>query len=63
MVQDKHYDSDNIRSEVDVLRNKWSTFHSSVKDYRNQLDASILYFTLIEEVRGALNVCLIVLLV
>ncbi|BFZ21917.1 hypothetical protein BsWGS_24956 [Bradybaena similaris] len=49
MVQDEHYDSDNIRSEADVLRNKWSTFHAGVKDYRNQLDTSILYFTYIDE--------------
>lgn len=50
MVQDEHYDSDNIRREADVLRNKWSSFHAGVKDYRNQLDSSIRYFTLIEEV-------------
>ncbi|XP_076451161.1 coiled-coil domain-containing protein 141-like [Babylonia areolata] len=49
MVQDEHYDSANIRREIDVLKNKWSTFHTSVRDYRSQLDNSILYFTLIEE--------------
>ncbi|CAG5126015.1 unnamed protein product [Candidula unifasciata] len=49
MVQDEHYDSDNIRSEAETLRNKWSTFHAGVKDYRSQLDASILYFTSIDE--------------
>ncbi|RUS90398.1 hypothetical protein EGW08_001893, partial [Elysia chlorotica] len=49
MVQDKHYDSDNIRRECDVLRNKWSSFHTGVKDYRHDLDTSVLYFTLMEE--------------
>ena len=53
MVQDEHYDSANIRREIDVLKNKWSTFHTSVRDYRSQLDNSILYFTLIEEVGHA----------
>lgn len=51
MVQDKHYDSDNIRREADVLRNKWSTFHAGVHQYRSQLDASIQYFTLIDQAR------------
>jgi hypothetical protein len=50
MVQDEHYDSANIRRAIDVLKNKWSTFHTSVRDYRTQLDNSILYFTFIEEV-------------
>ena len=50
MVHDEHYDSANIRREIEVLKNKWSTFHTSVRDYRSQLDNSILYFTLIEEV-------------
>ncbi|XP_012936768.1 uncharacterized protein LOC101859779, partial [Aplysia californica] len=49
MVQDRHYDSDNIRREADVLRNKWTSFHAEVNDYRSQLDSSIIYFTLIEE--------------
>ena len=53
MVQDEHYDSANIRREIEVLKNKWSTFHTSVRDYRSQLDNSILYFTLIEEVGHA----------
>lgn len=51
MVQDRHYDSVHIRREIDVLKNKWSTFHTSVRDYRRLLDTSIQYFTLIEEVR------------
>ncbi|XP_046554795.1 uncharacterized protein LOC124264120 [Haliotis rubra] len=49
MVQDRHYDSVHIRREIDVLKNKWSTFHTSVRDYRRLLDTSIQYFTLIEE--------------
>ncbi|XP_025104045.1 coiled-coil domain-containing protein 141-like isoform X3 [Pomacea canaliculata] len=49
MVQDKHYDSENIHREIDVLKKKWSTFHTSVRDYRTQLNTSVLYFTLIEE--------------
>lgn len=51
MVQDKHYDSENIHREIDVLKKKWSTFHTSVRDYRTQLNTSVLYFTLIEEVK------------
>lgn len=50
MVQDKHYDSVHIRREIDMLKTKWSTFHTSVHDYRDQVDTSIIYFQLLEEV-------------
>lgn len=50
MVQDKHYDSVHIHEEIDVLKKKWSTFHTSVTDYRTLLDISVMYFQMIEEV-------------
>uniref|UniRef100_A0A0L8G5K6 Ig-like domain-containing protein n=1 Tax=Octopus bimaculoides TaxID=37653 RepID=A0A0L8G5K6_OCTBM len=49
MVQDKHYDSVHIHQEIDVLKKKWSTFHTSVTDYRSLLDISVMYFQMIEE--------------
>ena len=49
MVQDKHYDSVHIRREIDMLNTKWTTFHTSVHDYREMLDVSIVYFALVEE--------------
>ena len=49
MVQDKHYDSVHIRREIDMLNTKWTTFHTSVHDYREMLDVSIIYFALVEE--------------
>ena len=61
MVQDRHYDSDNIRREADVLRNKWSSFHKDIKDYRHSLDSSLTYFTLIEEVSNSVVLCLVFL--
>lgn len=51
MVQDEHYDSVHIRREIDMLNTKWTTFHTSVRDYRDQLDTSIEYFKLVEEVK------------
>ncbi|XP_074642495.1 uncharacterized protein LOC141899810 [Tubulanus polymorphus] len=49
MLKDKHYDSKHIRSEIEKLENKWSTFHTSVHDYRNQLEVSIIFFQLLDE--------------
>ncbi|XP_060064415.1 titin-like, partial [Ylistrum balloti] len=49
MVQDQHYDAIHIGREIDLLKTKWSTFHTSVGNYRMLLDVSITYFTLIEE--------------
>lgn len=51
MVQDEHYDSVHIKREIDLLNTKWTTFHTSVRDYRDLLDTSIEYFKLVEEVR------------
>ena len=50
MVQDEHYDSVHIKREIDMLNVKWTTFHTSVNDYREMLDTSIIYFRLIDEV-------------
>ena len=52
MVEDEHYDSMHIRREIDLLNTKWTTFHTSVRDYRDLLDTSIQYFRLVEEVRS-----------
>lgn len=51
MVQDRHYDSAHIGREIDMLNTKWTTFHTSVRDYRKMLDTSIDYYQLVEEVR------------
>ena len=50
MVEDNHYDSVHIKREIDLLNTKWTTFHTSVRDYRMLLDISIKYFILLEEV-------------
>lgn len=50
MVKEQHYDSANIQREIDELKNKWSTFHTSVRDYRKLLEDSVTYYRLIEEV-------------
>ena len=55
MVQDKHYDSVHIRREIDMLNTKWTTFHTSVRDYRDMLDVSIVYFALVEESEQWMN--------
>ena len=55
MVQDKHYDSVHIRREIDMLNTKWTTFHTSVHDYRDMLDVSIVYFALVEESEQWMN--------
>ncbi|XP_064598296.1 coiled-coil domain-containing protein 141-like isoform X2 [Liolophura sinensis] len=49
MVKEQHYDSANIQREIDELKNKWSTFHTSVRDYRKLLEDSVTYYRLIEE--------------
>lgn len=50
MVQDRHYDSVHIGREIDMLNTKWTTFHTSVRDYRKMLDTSIDYYHNVEEV-------------
>ena len=50
MVEDEHYDAVHIKREIDLLNNKWTTFHTSVNDYRDLLDTSMEYFKLVEEV-------------
>ena len=49
MVKDRHYDSMHIRGEIDNLQKKWSSFYTSVGDYRDSLDTSVHFFTLMEE--------------
>ena len=49
MVKDRHYDSMHIRGEIDNLQKKWSSFYTSVGDYRDSLDTSVQFFTLMEE--------------
>lgn len=50
MISDSHYDSVHINREIDLLNNKWTTFHTSVRDYRTMLDTSVVYYELYEEV-------------
>ena len=51
MVADRHDDAVHINRELDLLNNKWTTFHTSVKNYRQLLDSSIEYYELYDEVR------------
>ena len=50
MVKDDHYDASLIRSEISNLQRKWSSFHTSVGEYRDLLEISINFFQLLDEV-------------
>ncbi|CAH1789041.1 unnamed protein product, partial [Owenia fusiformis] len=49
MLKSGHYASKQIREEVANLENKWSSFHTSVYEYRDLLEVSILFFEILEE--------------
>ncbi|KAK3083136.1 hypothetical protein FSP39_014900 [Pinctada imbricata] len=49
MVHDRHDDAVHINRELDMLKNKWTTFHTSVKNYRELLEYSIEYYQLYDE--------------
>lgn len=50
MVQERHEDAVHIDRELDLLKTKWTTFHTSVSNYRELLECSVEYFNLYEEV-------------
>lgn len=50
MVQERHDDAVHIDRELDLLKTKWTTFHTSVRNYRQLLECSVEYFNLYEEV-------------
>jgi hypothetical protein len=50
MVQERHDDAVHIDRELDLLKTKWTTFHTSVSNYRQLLECSVEYFNLYEEV-------------
>lgn len=52
MVQERHEDAVHIDRELDLLKTKWTTFHTSVSNYRQLLECSVEYFNLYEEVSG-----------
>ena len=58
MLKDKHYDSQHIREQLDQLQRKWSTLQTNVGDHRDTLEVTIVFFTLLEEVRYLHFICL-----
>ena len=50
MASSEHYDAQAIGRDTDMLKKKWSVFHTSVRDYQILLDKSVFFYTLIDEV-------------
>lgn len=50
LIREQHYDSRRIRHEVDQIQRKWSSFHTSIADYRRGLDDAAAFFKLLDQV-------------
>ncbi len=50
LIREQHYDSRRIRHEVDQIQRKWSSFHTSIADYRHGLDEAAAFFQLMDQV-------------
>ena len=55
MMNEEDGDRPYLENEVEQINSKWNSFHCQVGDTRKQIDLSIEYFTLVEEVEESFH--------